>query len=153
IWALCARLWGHKYGFLNWPRLYWGLLLGCNLVRFKSPKGQLMPQKQRLFTILVSTSMHLIWRLRNKRHFENSEQTITSTEIHNRWVAAMNWTLKRDHLFTSKIHFGRLALNRHTVLRTWSGTLWDEDSLPDDWIQSDRVLVGIRPLSTKSGVG
>ncbi|KAF8178196.1 hypothetical protein K438DRAFT_1459287, partial [Mycena galopus ATCC 62051] len=35
IWALCARLWGHKYRFLNWPQLYWGLLLGCNLVRFQ----------------------------------------------------------------------------------------------------------------------
>ncbi|KAF8191032.1 hypothetical protein K438DRAFT_1591761, partial [Mycena galopus ATCC 62051] len=153
IWALCARLWGHKYSFSSWPRLNWGLLIGCNLVRFKSTKGIVIPQKQRLFAILVSTSMHLIWRLRNKHRFETSDKTVTLTEIHNRWVAAINLALKRDRLFTSKIHFGHLALNRHTVLKTWSGTLWDEDSLPEDWIQSDRVLVGIRPLGTKIGVG
>ncbi|KAJ6512810.1 hypothetical protein C8R45DRAFT_771814, partial [Mycena sanguinolenta] len=52
--------------------------------------------------------------------------------------------LKRNQLFTNKIHFGHLAINRRIILHTWSGILWDEDSLPDDWIQSDQVLVGIR---------
>ncbi|KAF8172041.1 hypothetical protein K438DRAFT_1612338, partial [Mycena galopus ATCC 62051] len=115
---------------------------------FKSTKGIVIPQKQRLFAIPVSTSMHLIWRLRNKHRFETLDKTVTLTEIHNRWVAAINLALKCDCLF-----IGRLVLNRQTVLKTWSGTLWDEDSLLEDWIQSDRVLVGIWPLGTKIGVG
>ncbi|KAJ6469854.1 hypothetical protein C8R45DRAFT_837039, partial [Mycena sanguinolenta] len=105
----------------------------------------------RLFAVLVSTSMQIIWNLRNQRRFEN-KQDVTLTEIHNRWVAALNLRLKRDQLFTNKIHFGRLAINRKTVLHTWSGIIWDEDSLQDDWIQSDQVLVGIRPITTKRGV-
>ncbi|KAF8218144.1 hypothetical protein K438DRAFT_1444498, partial [Mycena galopus ATCC 62051] len=64
-------------------------------------------------------------------------------EIHNCWVSAINMALKHDILSTNKIHFSQLTLKRQTVLNTWSGILWDEDSLPDDWIQSDRVLVGI----------
>jgi len=151
IWALCARLWGYKYRY--WPRLSWGLLLGCNLVKFTSTKGKPMPHKQRLFAILVSTSMHLIWRLRNERRFDKSDEQHTHTEIHNRWVAAIDSVLKRDRLLTNKIHFGRLAFKREMVLYTWSGILWDEDSLPDDWIQSDRVLVGIRPIYSKHGIG
>lgn len=152
VWELCAKLWRYKYGL--WPQLNWGLLLGCNLVRFKSTTGKLMPSKQRLFAILVSTSMHLIWRLRNERRIDRSSgEHHTHTEIHNRWVAAIDLMLKRDRLFTSKIHFGRLAFRRQMVLNTWSGILWEEDSLPDDWIQSDRVLVGIRPQYSKRGIG
>jgi hypothetical protein len=41
IWALCAKLWGYKWG--RWPQLNWGLLLGCNLVKFRSGKGKLNP--------------------------------------------------------------------------------------------------------------
>ncbi|KAJ6506684.1 hypothetical protein C8R45DRAFT_1050932 [Mycena sanguinolenta] len=152
IWALCARLWSYKYSLSSWPRLSWGVLLGCNLLKFKSASGKPIPEKQRLFTVLVSTSMQVIWNLRHQRRFEN-KQDITSAEIHNRWVAAINLRLKRDQLFTNKIHFGRLAINRKIILHTWSGILWDEDSLLDDWIQSDRVLVGIRPIITKRGVG
>lgn len=151
VWALCARLWGFKYDF--WPTLSWGLLLGCNLVKFRSTKGKLIPHKQRLFATLISTSMHLIWRLRNERRFNNSDEHHTHAEIHNRWVAGIDLMLKRDRLSTNKIHFGRLAFKRQMVLNTWSGILWDEDSLPDDWIWSDRVLVGIRPIYSKRGIG
>ncbi|KAJ6460041.1 hypothetical protein C8R47DRAFT_1180669 [Mycena vitilis] len=141
VWRLCSLLWGYKYG--HWPRLNWGVLLGSNLVKFRSAKGKLIPHKQRLFTILVSTSMYLIWTLRNERRFDNHDELHSNTEIHNRWVSAMD----------ANIHFGRLAFNRQMVLNTWSGALWDEDSLPDDWIQSDRVLVGIRPICLKRGIG
>ncbi|KAJ6505702.1 hypothetical protein C8R47DRAFT_967574 [Mycena vitilis] len=111
IWRLCSTLWGFKYG--RWPRLNWGILLGFNLVKFRSAKGKLILHKQRLFAILVSTSMYLIWTLRNERRFDNHDEQHTHTEIHNRWVAAINAMLKRDRLLTSKIHFGRLAFNKH----------------------------------------
>ncbi|KAJ7177630.1 hypothetical protein C8R46DRAFT_889037, partial [Mycena filopes] len=130
-----------------------GLLLGCNLVKFKRGKGGYLPYMQRLFVLLVATSMQFIWKLRNERHFDKGNEHHTHTEIHNRWVAAIDSLIKRDRLSASKIHFGRLAFNKQTVLNTWSGILWDEDCLPDDWIQSERVLVGIRPISTKCGIG
>ncbi|KAF8163910.1 hypothetical protein K438DRAFT_1618039 [Mycena galopus ATCC 62051] len=154
IWRLCAEIWALKYGYLDWPKLNWGLLLGCNLTKFRTRGGKILASKQRLFSILISTSMHLIWKLRNKYRFDmDADELPSQTEIHNRWVAAINMALKRDILSTNKIHFSRLAFKRQTVLKTWSGTLWDEDSLPDDWIKSDRVLVGIRPLCMKRGIG
>ncbi|KAJ7147967.1 hypothetical protein C8R46DRAFT_917184, partial [Mycena filopes] len=151
VWALCAKLWSRKYG--HWPRMNWGLLLGCNLLKFRSSKGTLIPQKQRLFTLLVTASMRLIWTLRNERRFDRSNEHHTHTEIHNRWVTAIDLLIKRDRLSTNKIHFGHQAFNRQVVLNTWSGILCEEDSLPDDWIQSDRVLVGIRPILSKRGIG
>ncbi|KAF8207351.1 hypothetical protein K438DRAFT_1575714 [Mycena galopus ATCC 62051] len=144
IWRLCAEIWALKYGYLDWPKLNWGLLLGCNLTKFRTRGGKILASKQRLFSILINTSMHLIWKLRNKYRFDmDADELPSQTEIHNRWIAAINMALKRDILSTNKIHLSRLAFKRQTVLNTWSGTLWDEDSLPDDWIKSDRVLVGI----------
>ncbi|KAJ6529395.1 hypothetical protein B0H19DRAFT_870283, partial [Mycena capillaripes] len=105
VWGLCARLWAYKYGYSDWPRLSWGLILGCNLIKFKPMNGKIMPNKQRLFAILVSTSLHLIWRLRNERRFDNNNKIHTHTEIPNHWLAVINITLKRDRLLTNKIHF------------------------------------------------
>ncbi|KAF8143781.1 hypothetical protein K438DRAFT_1632909 [Mycena galopus ATCC 62051] len=133
-------MWAIKYSYREWSELSWGLLLGCNLSKFRTGGGKILANKQRLFTILVSTSMHLTWKLRNKYHFEMDTNAVPSQiEIHNDWVSAINMALKHDILSTKKIHFGQLALKRQTVLNTLSGILWDEDSLPDDWIQSDRV--------------
>ncbi|KAJ7144351.1 hypothetical protein C8R44DRAFT_602368, partial [Mycena epipterygia] len=71
----------------------------------------------------------------------------SESEIHNRWISAMNNMLKRDRLLTNQARFGSLAIKKQLVLETWSGTLLDEDSLPDDWIRSEGVLVGIRPVT------
>ncbi|KAJ7506394.1 hypothetical protein B0H11DRAFT_1707127, partial [Mycena galericulata] len=129
-----------------------GLLLGCGLVRFKSPRGKTVPAQNRFFTTIISTSMKLIWTLRNERVFE-THKAASETEIHNRWVSVMNTALRRDKLLTNKVRFGSLAIKKQLVLDTWSGTLLNEDSLPDDWTQSKGVLVGIRPITRNNGVG
>ncbi|KAJ7462840.1 hypothetical protein FB451DRAFT_1043521 [Mycena latifolia] len=150
VWRLAERLW--KFRYPTWPKLNWGLLLGCGLAKFKSPRGKSVPAQNRFFTILVSTSMKLIWNLRNERVFE-THTAASETEIHNRWVSLMNAALKRDKLLTNRARLGSLATKRQLVLHTWSGTLLDEDSLPDDWTRSEGVLVGIRPVTRKNGVG
>jgi hypothetical protein len=126
--------------------------LGCNLVRFKSDKGVVLTEKGRLFAILVSVAWHTIWNLRHARVIENPGRTQTTTEIHNRWLKAVNAILTRDRLLTDKLRFGPLALKKQLVLNTWSGILLDEESLPDDWIHEE-VLVGIRPISDRHGIG
>ena len=150
IWQLTKRFWRLRYP--SWPKLNWGLLLGCGLARFTSSKGKIIPAMNRFFTIIVSTSMYLIWNLRNTRVLETSTPA-SKIEIHNRWVSLMNSALRRDQLLTNRTKFGPLAFKKQLVLKTWSGTLLDEDSLPDDWIQSEGVLVGIRPNTRKNGVG
>ncbi|KAJ7762994.1 hypothetical protein B0H16DRAFT_1219920, partial [Mycena metata] len=69
--------------------------------------------------------------------------------IHNRWVSLINRALKRDILLTNQARFGSLAIKKQVVLNTWSGTLLEEDSLPDDWTKSKGVLVGIRPITRR----
>ncbi|KAJ7654762.1 hypothetical protein B0H17DRAFT_956843, partial [Mycena rosella] len=150
IWQLAEKLW--RFRFNSWPRLNWGLLLGCALPKFKSPKGHSVPAQNRFFKMIVSTSMHFIWRLRNDRVLGTAKLAAES-EIHNLWVSKINSTLKRDKLLTNRTRFGDLAIKKQLVLNTWSGTLLDEDSLPDDWIKSNGVLVGMRPTTRKNGVG
>jgi hypothetical protein len=96
--------------------------------------------------------MSLIWNLRNERVFEAHTQA-SANEIHNHWVSLMNAALKRDRLLSNRTRFGSLATKKQLVLETWSGTLLDEDSLPDDWTRSEEVLVGIRHITRKNGVG
>ncbi|KAJ7018888.1 hypothetical protein C8F04DRAFT_879718, partial [Mycena alexandri] len=58
-----------------WPlKLNWGLLLGCDLVKFRSGKAKLIPHKQRIFALLVTASMQLIWRLRNEPRFDKGDE-------------------------------------------------------------------------------
>jgi hypothetical protein len=130
IWNLTKQLWLKKYR--QWPTLNWGLVLGCNLVKFKSDKGIVLPEKGRLFAILVSVAWHVIWNLRHGRVIDNPDRTQTASEIHNRWLKAVNAILTRDRLLTDSNKFGPLAFKKQIVLSTWSGILLDEDSLPDD---------------------
>ena len=82
------------------------------------------------------------------------DRTLTTTEIYNQWLRAVNRALQRDRLLTltDEIKFGPLALEKQLVLKTWSGLLMDEDSLPDDWT-SEGVWVGMRPVKDKHGIG
>jgi len=144
VWRLMEILW--KFRYPTWPKLNWGLLLGCRLTRFKSPKGKTVPAQNCFFTMLVSTSMKLIWNLRNERVFE-THTAASGIEIHKHWVSLMNTALKRDKLLTNQARFSSLAIKKQLVLDTWSGTLLDEDSLPDDWTRSVGVLVGIWPVT------
>ncbi|KAJ6480389.1 hypothetical protein C8R45DRAFT_832163, partial [Mycena sanguinolenta] len=134
------------------PTLNWGLLLGCNLVRFKSEKGTIVPAKGRLCAILVSIAWNQIWSLRTNRVIKFPDRTASEKEIHNHWLAAINRALQRDRLLTNKVKLGPLALNKQLVLNTWSGLLMDEASLPDDWT-NEGVLVGMRPITDRHGIG
>ncbi|KAJ6534326.1 hypothetical protein B0H19DRAFT_862241, partial [Mycena capillaripes] len=113
----------------------------CGLARFTSPKGKPIPAQSRFFTIIVSTSMSLIWSLRNERVLETHTMA-SENEIHNRWVSLMNAALNRDRLLSNCARFGSLATKKQLVLNIWSGTLLDEDSLPDDWTIVKGVLGG-----------
>ncbi|KAJ7191482.1 hypothetical protein GGX14DRAFT_381120 [Mycena pura] len=132
IWSLARQLWEKKYK--DWPRLNWGLVLGCNLVKFKSPRGKLIPEKGCLFP---SVSFHLIWRLYCLRRYTNNdeiEKWPTETQIHNQWISVVNQALRRDCILTDSCRFGVSARQKELVLRTWSGILMNENSLLDNWL-------------------
>lgn len=64
-------------------------------------------------------------------------------EIHNKWVNIINSRLKLDKILTNSHRYGSKAIPKDKVLETWSGILYDEESLSDDWIRQSEVLVGI----------
>ncbi|KAJ7656123.1 hypothetical protein DFH06DRAFT_992146, partial [Mycena polygramma] len=109
-----------------------------------------------LIEIALLTSWHTIWNIRNDKVLKNPNRCIGDVESHNRWLKAMNSALGRDRIFTNKLKFNNLALNKDLILRTWSGLLMNEDQLPDDWTYTEGVLVGIQPLKmndSKHGIG
>ena len=149
IFQLTENLWRLKYN--DWPSLSWGLVLGCNLVRFTTASGQPIPQKDCLFSLLISIAWQTIWNMRVDRRLTNPGKVISRSEAHNIWLKTVNRTLRRDCILTDQARFGALSINTDMVLKTWSGLLLDEDSLPDNWIHEKGVLVGILPMRT--GVG
>ncbi|KAJ7718045.1 hypothetical protein B0H16DRAFT_1666704 [Mycena metata] len=111
VWKLAEKLWlkkGH-----TWPAPTVGAILGCRLATFKADA--------RLYTILVTESAHLIWKLRWK-------DPASEREIHNRWQYSIAPSLVRD---------------------TWKGILEDEANLPENWLRGPEVLVGIAPVRSQ----
>ena len=77
----------------------------------------------------------------------NPGKIYTTSEIHNKWLKAVNVALTRDRILTNKVKYGTLAFKKQLVLNTWSGLLMNEDALPDNWTNIEGVLVGIRPIN------
>ncbi|KAF7798072.1 hypothetical protein EIP86_009286 [Pleurotus ostreatoroseus] len=145
IWELAQQLFELK-GLL-WPPICMGTILGCNLISFER-QGQVCPGARRLFSILVSESTYLIWKLRCERRIEFGDAVQrwhTVKEISRRWLFTINSRLALDRIMTSAWRYGSQAIPRDLVLRTWDGTLRDNDTLPDDWINTPGVLVGMEP--------
>jgi hypothetical protein len=84
IWLFTQQLWTLKYD--QWPDLNWGLILGSNLIKFKSPQGHIIREKGRLFAVLVSSAWHLIWNLHVNHVIANPDRTLTAAEIYNQWL-------------------------------------------------------------------
>ena len=121
-----------------------GNILGCALKRNERSQGS--KAKDRFFSIIMSESLFLIWKIRCEWRIQRDSdptQLHSETEIHNRWVHIMNYRLKIDCLMTNR-KYERKALSKTLVIQTWKNTLLDEDSLPREWVSYTGVLVGIK---------
>ncbi|KAJ6501852.1 hypothetical protein C8R45DRAFT_818218, partial [Mycena sanguinolenta] len=58
------------------------------------------------------------------------------------WCKAINMRLELDCQMTDS-RWARRMIQKSLVLKTWKGTLTNEDALPKDWIGETQVLVGI----------
>jgi ribonuclease HI len=137
-----------------------GSILGCGMAIFEDEKKRPHAAKARLYRILITESMYLIWKLRCKCVIGRNGEPPTANEIHNRWVHTINERLEIDNNLTNELKFGKqYILPRKLVLDTWRATLHTEKDLPRDWLNKAEVLVGIasmgsrRPPSPNEGVG
>ncbi|KAJ7935752.1 hypothetical protein B0H13DRAFT_1590100, partial [Mycena leptocephala] len=143
IWRAAEALWLEKESY--WPPVSLGSILGCGLAEFRDEKGELRRGAQWLFRILISESAYLIWKLRNNRVISRDGEPATEDKIVNKWKFTINQTLQVDHTLAQRaINGKRPVLAPKLVLETWSNTLDEESSLPADWLQEPRVLVGKR---------
>jgi exonuclease III len=146
VWALAQRLFEQKMP-TSWPGIEYGTILGSCAADIAGP----LPSAQginRFYKILMITSAQFIWAMRCERRIsrgDDPEKRHTKDEIHNRWVAKMNYRVSLDQMLTSETRFEYKALPRSLVIDTWKGALDNEQSLPADWCRHNEVLVGIRP--------
>ena len=146
VWALANELW-KKRSNTPIPESY-GALLGCCLSEFKTPGGKPDKGLNRLFRILVSESMYVIWRTRCERVItwgNDPSKSHSPHEIHNKWLQAINARLRMDSVQTNQKIFKDKALLAKTVLKTWEGCLKDNLHETRNWCGKTGVLVGIAP--------
>ncbi|KAF8305880.1 hypothetical protein DL93DRAFT_2127212 [Clavulina sp. PMI_390] len=145
IWKVAQEICALKD--IRWPRnFYTGHLYASSLLDHKDENGKRRAGAKRLFTIVVSECAYVIWKIRNERVIAHGDDELppakSSKEARGKAEAAINLRLNADRLATNTYKLGRKALPRQMVLRTWSGTLANQASLPDDWIGISGVLVG-----------
>ncbi|KAJ7599533.1 hypothetical protein C8J56DRAFT_769392 [Mycena floridula] len=145
IWKLAQELLDLKGGV--WPQINYGLMMGHGLVKIKSSPKTIDKGRTRLFYLIMSESIHQIWKLRCDVVVDE-EEIPTERHIENAWTAALNTRLEEDRLLTNKFKYKKKALQKDIVLETWKGTLKDENLLPVDWIRHPEVLVGIGQNNT-----
>ncbi|KAJ7806269.1 ribonuclease H-like protein [Mycena leptocephala] len=94
IWKLAEELWLMKDD--TWPALSMGTLLGCGLANFKGENGKNSPATARLYRILITESLYLIWKLCCECIISRDGEAPSENEIHNRWVSQINERLSID---------------------------------------------------------
>ncbi|KAJ7911321.1 hypothetical protein B0H13DRAFT_1614752, partial [Mycena leptocephala] len=147
VWKLAKDLWLRKNPV--WPDLSLGSALGCGLATILDEKGRTLPGASRLYRILISESIYVIWKIRNDSVIGQGGEPVPDNKIHNKWLHAINLRLKFDCVLTNYTKYGKQSsIKTSLVLQTWSSTLADEDKLPENWIREPRVLVGTEPPSS-----
>ncbi|KAF8960682.1 hypothetical protein BDZ97DRAFT_1665418 [Flammula alnicola] len=143
VWKLARELWEMKTD-APWPEISLGTILASSNATFRTPEGHIQQGAMRFQRIMMSESAHLIWKMRCERVIQNENEPTTKAEVNKRWIKAINLRLEMDCRMTDS-KYEKKALAKGLVLDTWTGTLLNEDNLPQDWTRETGVLVGIRP--------
>jgi len=145
VWKLVEELLSLRN--LRWVPPSFGTAIGCCLIDYRSEdNSKSLVGANRLYRILVSESAHLIWRLRCKWRINdeaNPEKIPTKKEIQTTWLNTINRRLQLDCLLTNKHKYGKKALRPSLVERTWWGVLRNQENLPENWLATTGVIVGI----------
>ncbi|KAJ3796747.1 hypothetical protein GGU11DRAFT_649399, partial [Lentinula aff. detonsa] len=106
-----------------------GDILGCSLARITNPEnGKPVTGENRLWRIIIAESAHLIWTTRCQRVITNEGRHPSKSELQNKWTKMINDRLKLDCRLTN-LKLGTKAIPKKLVLRTWKGTLTNEEEL------------------------
>ncbi|KAJ7592090.1 hypothetical protein C8J56DRAFT_780771 [Mycena floridula] len=140
VWSLARRLLEMRGG--EWPEITYELLMGCGVINVKADSTRESTARTRLFRMIVSESMHQIWKMRCDVVVKE-EPVPSAPQIKNTWLYVINTRLEEDRMLTRKLKHEKHALKKALVLDTWKGTIRNSKVLPGDWTQHPEVLVGI----------
>ena len=146
IWSLANELW-HKRSTTDVPTSY-GAILGCCLSNYTKQSGKPDAGLNRLFRIIMSESMYMIWKIRCERTIawaNDPTKTHSTHEIHNKWLQAINLRLRIDSVHTNTKIFKKKVIEPKIVLKTWKNCLKDNLHETKNWCGKTGVLVGIAP--------
>ena len=151
VWKNTKQLWSRKHKL--WPELQnIGQIAGCGLIKFNNRDGKALKHVSRMNRILISESVHFIWKLRCQRVSKDKpeEGWPQEAEIHNWWLSMMNARLTLDQAIT-RSKYGKRDLRQKVVPDTWAKLLKvgvkDEYNLPQNWLKKTGVLVGIDQMA------
>ncbi|KAI9059681.1 RnaseH-domain-containing protein [Trametes sanguinea] len=137
------------------PVITFGAVMASPILSMKGLNERTPQASDRFLRIVLTEAVHLIWKLRCERVISTDyvpETAHTRAEVRARLLEVLNRRLLLDQYLTAR-RLKKRALCRELVIRTWCGVLQDEKSLPDDWIFSKGVLVGMPGTRRLSGVG
>ena len=140
VWRLAKKLWYKKTG--KTLATTFGTILAITATTLHNSISKSKVGVNRILRILITESAHLIWKLRCECVIQKENAAFTQNEIKNKWTQVLNARLDLDRKLTHK-KFGKKALPEKLVKTTWQGILQNEETLPENWITDDGVLVGI----------
>jgi hypothetical protein len=98
---MAEELWKRKHD--TWPGPSMSILLGCGLASFNGENNKVHPAKGRLYMIIMSESLHLIWKLRYECvNGRGSTPPTTINEVQNRWFKLLSERLEMPRLAARK---------------------------------------------------
>jgi ribonuclease HI/exonuclease III len=157
-WAVAKDLWPGPA--TDWPELSTGMILAIGSLKTardreiqaqKTPaqRGRTQGGSSRLLNLMMATTAFLVWKLRCERVCQGAQHS--QREVVSRWRNAMNERLWQDISAAgqSQARKSGKARQARRVIATWTGTLEDEDRLPNNWATAREFLAGIRKPSTQ----
>ncbi|KAI0822866.1 hypothetical protein BC628DRAFT_1325927, partial [Trametes gibbosa] len=134
IYNLLWQLWTEIS--VQWLGANWGTMLGaaCIIIRSGDSESRMIAAK-RLWTILATKSLYLVWKLRCERVIQNDRKDLT--------FATLNQRLMLDQKATAT-YLGKRALKPGMVETTWLPVLEHNRDLLPNWVGNGKVLVGIK---------
>ncbi|EIW54203.1 uncharacterized protein TRAVEDRAFT_132658 [Trametes versicolor FP-101664 SS1] len=133
---------------VNLPNVTLGLALGAHTFTACDEKMETQHGPTRLARLVLSETAYLIWVIRCERVVGDRVPLPDDLErryVERRWMQMIAKRFALDRALTNKRAVGKQAIPAPTVIATWTGTLQDEQDIPNDWILTPEVLVG-KPL-------
>ncbi|KAH9913664.1 uncharacterized protein B0H18DRAFT_857907, partial [Fomitopsis serialis] len=136
VWSKVRTVWEKKIPALPWPDLSMAWVLSLGLTKWETEAERGRPGATRLWRILVSEAVHLIWKLRCERvigHAGEDRWEHRTAGVSNKLQYVLNGRLALD-IESTRRKYANSVSKRDLIHATWNGVLWDEPALPDDWM-------------------